>query len=109
MDIYLNVTFPRLPCAIMSLDVMDVSGAHQNEISHHIYKIRIDLEGNKINAVPEKELVGSTIKNTNSSYCGSCYGGKSPNSSGCCNTCGEVKAAYENMNWSTADLGKMEQ
>jgi hypothetical protein len=26
----LNVTFPRVPCYLLSVDIMDISGEHQN-------------------------------------------------------------------------------
>lgn len=112
MDIYLNITFPNLPCAIMSLDVMDVSGAHQNEITHHIFKTRLDLFGKPISVPPEKEMVGTTVKKLDGSngtaYCGSCYGGVPP-PSGCCNSCKDVELAYSKKGWSFAGADKMEQ
>jgi hypothetical protein len=30
MQINLNVTFPKIPCFLLSIDVMDVAGEHQN-------------------------------------------------------------------------------
>ena len=34
---------------------MDVSGEQQLDVDHHLFKQRIDLEGNKLNEEPEKE------------------------------------------------------
>lgn len=31
--------------------------------------------------------------------CGDCYGAKSPNEDGCCNTCDDVRKAYSDMGW----------
>ena len=41
-----------------------------------------------------------TIWNTYSE-CGSCYGAKD---NGCCNTCSEVKEAYDAKNWNYGDF-----
>jgi endoplasmic reticulum-Golgi intermediate compartment protein 3 len=30
MQINLNITFPKIPCFLLSIDVMDVAGEHQN-------------------------------------------------------------------------------
>lgn len=39
----------------LSIDAMDVSGEQQIDVDHHLWKQRIDLEGNKIDEAPEKE------------------------------------------------------
>jgi hypothetical protein len=41
MEIYLNMTFPRLPCALLTLDVMDVSGEQQVGVAHGVNKVRL--------------------------------------------------------------------
>ena len=38
---------------------MDVSGESQIDIDHHMFKQRLDLDGNPINEAPVKEDVGS--------------------------------------------------
>jgi len=38
LTVHFNVTFPRLPCYLMSLDLMDVSGELQHDISHDVLK-----------------------------------------------------------------------
>lgn len=35
MRINLDMTFPRMPCAYLSLDVMDVSGEKENDWKRH--------------------------------------------------------------------------
>lgn len=44
MEIYMNVTFPRVPCELLSLDVMDVSGEVQSGVMHGISKVRLGPE-----------------------------------------------------------------
>jgi hypothetical protein len=50
MEISLNITFPRLPCELVTLDVMDVSGELQMSVTHGIHKHRLspEAEGSKV-------------------------------------------------------------
>lgn len=41
MEIHLNMTFPRLPCELLTLDVMDVSGEQQVGVAHGVNKVRL--------------------------------------------------------------------
>lgn len=41
MEIHLNITFPRVPCELLSLDVMDVSGEQQTGVMHGVNKVRL--------------------------------------------------------------------
>lgn len=41
MEIHLNMTFPNLPCELLTLDVMDVSGEQQTDIAHGVNKVRL--------------------------------------------------------------------
>ncbi|KAJ3123426.1 hypothetical protein HK098_001919 [Nowakowskiella sp. JEL0407] len=117
-----NITFPRMPCYILSVDVMDVAGEHQNDIFHDIFKVRLDPNGQPHkDKAPEKHTINESkdspehiamekAKNTTTQagYCGSCYGGTPP-ASGCCNTCDEVKKAYADKGWSFNTPESMEQ
>jgi hypothetical protein len=44
MEIYMNVTFPRMPCELLTLDVMDVSGETQSGVMHGVSKVRLAPE-----------------------------------------------------------------
>ena len=50
MDIHMNISFPRMPCEILTLDVMDVSGEIQQEVMHGIQKMRLapETEGGRV-------------------------------------------------------------
>lgn len=50
MDIHMNISFPRMPCEILTLDVMDVSGEIQQEVMHGIQKMRLapESEGGRV-------------------------------------------------------------
>lgn len=44
MEIHLNVSFPRVPCELLTLDVMDVSGEVQAGVMHGVNKVRLAPE-----------------------------------------------------------------
>jgi hypothetical protein len=44
MEIYMNVTFPKIPCELLTLDVMDVSGEVQSGVMHGVQKVRLAPE-----------------------------------------------------------------
>lgn len=49
MEISLNISFPRVPCELLTLDVMDVSGELQMGVTHGVNKVRLspEAEGSK--------------------------------------------------------------
>ncbi|KAI8997450.1 endoplasmic reticulum vesicle transporter-domain-containing protein [Pilobolus umbonatus] len=114
LPIAFDITFPHIPCYILSLDVMDESGDHITEYDHDVYKERLDKTGVSIEQEKSKDLSNKAVKDAmgvvEEGYCGSCYGAK-PNKEGadqCCNTCQEVQRAYADMGW-TADSESFEQ
>ena len=44
MEIHMNITFPRMPCELLTLDVMDVSGEVQSGVAHGVSKVRLGPE-----------------------------------------------------------------
>ncbi|GJE88841.1 endoplasmic reticulum-Golgi intermediate compartment protein [Phanerochaete sordida] len=106
-----NVTFPRVPCYLLSLDVMDISGETQTDIVHNVIKTRMDDKGVAVPANKIVELrndIDKLNEQRQAGYCGSCYGGIEP-ASGCCNTCEEVRQAYINRGWSFNSPDAIEQ
>ncbi|KAL7419636.1 ER-derived vesicles protein erv46 [Cryptotrichosporon argae] len=109
--IELDVTFPRVPCYLLSLDVMDISGEHQTDLSHDVEKSRISKDGKLIETRRTGLLKGEAARaaqNRDPGYCGSCYGGTPPES-GCCNSCDEVRESYVRKGWSFSDPNGIEQ
>ena len=97
--------------SVLSLDVMDISGESQRDLSHNIVKSRIDPVGkviqNSANSALRNEL-DVMNEGKKDGYCGSCYGGVAP-SGGCCNTCEEVRQAYVSKGWSFSNPDSIEQ
>jgi len=111
LTVKMNVTFPRVPCYLLSLDVMDISGETQRDLTHNILKARLDPTGKPVPNAVSSELKNDIEKMSNvkePDFCGSCYGGLEPES-GCCNTCEEVRAAYVNRGWSFSNPDAIEQ
>lgn len=101
VDISFDITFQKLPCAFVTVDVMDASGGAQDDIKTDIFKIRLDNLGANISEVVQKigvNQVGGKIETTTIvASCGSCYGALPDGE--CCNTCEEVKQAYALKGW----------
>ena len=96
---------------VLSLDVMDISGETQRDISHNILKTRLDNYGVTIPTGHSAELQNDLEKlgeAKGEGYCGSCYGGQPPES-GCCNTCEEVRESYVHRGWSFGNPDAIEQ
>ncbi|KAJ7486008.1 endoplasmic reticulum-derived transport vesicle ERV46 [Mycena galericulata] len=111
LTVKMNVTFPRVPCYLLSLDVMDISGETQRDLTHNILKARLDTKGVRIAGQVSSELsndIEKMIDVKDPDFCGSCYGGLEPES-GCCNTCEEVRTAYVNRGWSFSNPDAIEQ
>ncbi|EMD40076.1 hypothetical protein CERSUDRAFT_132878 [Gelatoporia subvermispora B] len=102
LTVKMNVTFPRVPCYLLSLDVMDISGETQTDISHNIIKTRLTEKGLPVPNAASSELrndIDKLNEQRQGGYCGSCYGGVEP-AGGCCNSCEDVRQAYVNRGWS---------
>ncbi|OJD22019.1 hypothetical protein ACJ73_06638 [Blastomyces percursus] len=116
MEIHLNVTFPNLPCELLTLDVMDISGEYQTGVIHGVNKLRLSPaeEGGQVLDITALQLHSKAddAKNLNPNYCGSCYGAPAPPNAqkpGCCNTCDEVREAYATKRWSFGRGENVEQ
>lgn len=116
MEIHLNMTFPRLPCELLTLDVMDVSGEQQHGVQHGISKVRLRPESEGGGVIDTKALSlhddDESAKHLDPDYCGGCYGAPSPANAikpGCCNTCDEVREAYAQASWAFGRGENVEQ
>ncbi|PCH39941.1 ER-derived vesicles protein ERV46 [Wolfiporia cocos MD-104 SS10] len=112
LNVRMNVTFPRVPCYLLSLDVMDISGETQSDITHNIRKTRLNEKGEPLSALAQSGELRNDLDRLNeqrgSDYCGSCYGGLPPEG-GCCNTCEQVREAYVGRGWSFNRPDSIEQ
>ena len=86
---------------------MDVSGEVQTDVASTLFKTRLDSDGTPIDMT--KMEVGYNYEPPPPDYCGPCYGGKSPNEDGCCNTCQDVRDAYQTNGWAIGDYNALEQ
>ncbi|GFQ01433.1 endoplasmic reticulum-golgi intermediate compartment protein 3 [Phtheirospermum japonicum] len=99
LRINFDVTFSAIPCTLLSLDTMDISGERHLDIRHGIFKKKIDSHANVIEVrqegigVPKIERPlqrhGGRLEH-NETYCGSCFGAESSDEE-CCNSCEFVK------------------
>ncbi|KAJ9545888.1 hypothetical protein OSB04_025595 [Centaurea solstitialis] len=117
LRINFDIIFPALPCSILSLDAMDISGEQHLDIKHDIFKKRIDTNGKVIDlrrdgiGAPkiDKPLQrhGGRLEH-NETYCGSCYGAQASDEE-CCNSCEDVREAYRKKGWSMSDPDSIDQ
>jgi len=115
MEIHMNITFPRVPCELLTLDVMDVSGEVQTGVMHGVSKVRLRPENEGGAAIESKALelhADEAAEHLDPEYCGECYGAPAPGNAqkpGCCNTCAEVRDAYAGVSWSFGRGENVEQ
>ncbi|KAJ7505180.1 endoplasmic reticulum-derived transport vesicle ERV46 [Mycena galericulata] len=97
----LNISYPGVPCYLLSLDVVDINGETLRDVTYNIMKARTDAKGVRIPGQVSSELSNDVDKMTavkDPNFCGSCYGSLELES-GCCDTCEEVWTAYLNRGW----------
>ncbi|KAI1328263.1 DUF1692-domain-containing protein [Xylariaceae sp. FL0255] len=106
MEIHMNITFPKLPCELLTLDVMDVSGEQQHGVLHGVKKVRLRPASQGGGVIDTTALAlhskDETATHLDPDYCGVCYGAAAPSNAekaGCCNTCDEVREAYAQASW----------
>lgn len=114
MEIHLNVTFPKMPCELLTLDVMDVSGEQQHGVAHGVNKVRLQppSRGGGVIDINSLNLHQEDATHLDPSYCGNCYGAPAPSNAikpGCCNTCDEVREAYAQAAWAFGRGENVEQ
>ncbi|KAK4747866.1 hypothetical protein SAY87_014452 [Trapa incisa] len=126
LHINFDVTFPSIPCSLLSVDATDISGEQHIDIlsasglpyiKHDITKKRIDAHHNVIDV--RRDKIGATKiekplqkhggrLQRDEKYCGTCYGAETSDEQ-CCNSCEEVRQAYKNKGWSLAYMDSVDQ
>src|ERR1700744_1056576 len=94
MEIHLNMPFPRIPCELLTLDVMDVSGEQQTGVVHGVNKVRLSSQAEGSMLIDTTALIlhnqQDNAVHLDPDYCGNCYSAPAPPNAqkpGCCNTC----------------------
>lgn len=112
LRINMDIVFHNLPCSYLSIDAMDISGEHQLDVAHNIFKKRLRSDGSVMPAGPTKqEELGDdspSVKVPETNYCGSCYGAE-PTPGYCCNTCEQVQETYRKKGWAFTNADSIEQ
>uniref|UniRef100_A0A2N9HFK9 Endoplasmic reticulum vesicle transporter N-terminal domain-containing protein n=1 Tax=Fagus sylvatica TaxID=28930 RepID=A0A2N9HFK9_FAGSY len=57
LPIHINMTFPSLPCDVLSVDAIDMSGKHEVDLDTNIWKIGLNSHGHIIGTDYVSDLV----------------------------------------------------
>lgn len=125
LDLNFDISFPSLPCELVTLDIMDDSGEIQIDISDADFtKVRLGKDGKELgsssmkvgkDADAEREEL---LKGLDENYCGPCYGSLDQDKNNdelprdqwvCCQTCEDVRKAYFEKQWAFYDGKNIEQ
>ena len=49
VNVNLDVTFPKIPCDVLSIDVEDILGTHKTDVMGDMHKQRLDKNGKFVN------------------------------------------------------------
>lgn len=118
LRINIDVVFSNIPCELLSLDAMDLSGEQHIDIQHNLYKRRLALDGTPLQDPERQESLGhgkegvldaiNGTTTTETPSCGSCYGAET-SSVKCCNSCETVKEQYRKKGWAIPSLSGFDQ
>jgi hypothetical protein len=134
LDVEFDISLPQVPCSLLKIDANDPTGQTQSlhlDRRHHIWKHRIKVqEDGSVRYIGDKHKLeqGSTLlheehlkehlesivgdmedsdEEEESDDCGSCYGAGEEGD--CCNSCDDVKRAYNRKGWHLENLDAIVQ
>ncbi|WPK25146.1 hypothetical protein PUMCH_002449 [Australozyma saopauloensis] len=121
LDINMDITFPEIPCGVLTLDILDLTGdLHLDVVQSGFEMFRILELGEQVkDDLPIMALSSnfdelckglSEEERNNGAPCGSCYGAlEQSESQYCCNTCESVRLAYAAKQWGFFDGSEISQ
>jgi len=133
LDVEFDISLPQVPCSQLNIDANDPAGQSQSlhlDTKHHIWKHRIKphpttgvvqfigrkskleqgstlLHEEHLKKELEKLMGNSSDEEEEEVECGSCYGAGAEGE--CCQTCDDVKRAYNLKGWHLHDLTSIKQ
>lgn len=106
MTVGFDISFPEVPCGLLTIDAADETGITQRDATFRVKKHKIDRDFRKLsdarrlvpgNGIRSEDELLKIARYKNETMCGNCYGaGKRGD---CCNTCDEVRIAYLSSGW----------
>jgi len=117
IKLYIDIDFPEMSCELLGIDVIEINGDMQLGVQNHLYKTSMAVSSNVPNPKHKKEQkpkktkpfhISSVTMKLPEKYCGSCFGAASSESQ-CCNTCDDVRKAYEKRGWVLDSVDSIEQ
>lgn len=97
-----------MPCGLVTLDVMDVSGEQQTGVVHGLVLTRLSAApASAPLAAAALELHAADAQHLRPGYCGECYGAAAAGA--CCDSCDAVRDAYAAAGWAFGDGAGVEQ
>ncbi|OMJ68608.1 hypothetical protein SteCoe_33890 [Stentor coeruleus] len=100
IQVDIGITFPSIPCALLSIMYADISSEYYTKALLHKYPIE--------NGVILYDAHIAHTEPLTPKGCGSCYGAELYEGQ-CCNTCEEVMEAYTSRNWKAPNPEEVDQ
>lgn len=115
LDISLDITFPHVPCGVLTLDILDNLGdLHLDVLQSGFDIFRVLPLGQELKddlpIMSGVEKWEETLRGQPGQACGSCYGAvDQQDNKYCCNSCKAVRLAYAVKEWAFYDGENIEQ
>lgn len=102
MKINFNITFHHTPCDLISVDAIDSFGEFNNDVEKTSHKTRVTdgvITDEKVEELKNAPKINDKKDDKkDDKECQSCYGAEH-HPGECCNTCAELRKAYEARGW----------